>query len=160
MPTRKVKSSIGEMKTSVITIAFAFGFTVSNLIAQPQTVTKGLQQKFPTAKDISWTKGHYSSWRYHSWKAEFILGGRKTSAEFDTLGRWISAHQELDFEEIGVEEVKNAIKKDFNACKITSIKINNWASYGTSYDVEGVCGTEIKRLSYDYKGWPWPPKIT
>ena len=31
---------------------------------------------------------------------------------------------------------------------------------GLHMSVEGVCGTEIKKLSYDYMGLPWPPKIT
>ena len=147
------------MKTSIIAILLVFGFIVSNLSAQPIAVNKGLQQKFPSAKNIIWTKGYYGSYKYYSWKAEFILGGRKTSAEFDTLGHWVSAHQEINFEDIGVEEVKTAIKRDFSNCKILSIIINNWATVGTSYDVEGICGTENKKQSYDFDGLPFPPKI-
>lgn len=143
------------MKASIITILLVFGFAVNILVAQPQEVTKGLKQKFPTAKNIKWTKEDNDYWR-----AEFLLGGRKTSAKFDPEGHWHSAQQEIDLEEIGVEEVRAAIKKDFSACRIISIKINNWAGYGTSYDVEGICGTENKKLSYDSNGWYWPPKIT
>jgi hypothetical protein len=152
---RIIKNKLVKMKASIITILFVFGFAVNILVAQPQVVIKGLKQKYPTAKNIEWTKEDNILWR-----AEFLLGGRKTSAKFDPEGHWLSAQQEIELDEIGVEEVRTAIKKDFSACRIISIKINNWAGYGTSYDVVGLCGTENKELSYDSNGWHLPPKIT
>jgi len=140
------------MKTSIITILFVFGLSLNILIAQPQAVTKGLIKKYPSAKSINWIKEN------ESWKAEFFLGDRKTSAIFDLEGHWLSAKQEINLEEIGVEEVKTAIKKDFSNCKILSVYIINMATTGTFYEVEGICGTETRKRSYDYIGLP-PPKI-
>jgi len=141
------------MKTSIISILFVIGISVNSSVAQPLVVTKGLNQRYPTAKNIKWVK------EQNLWKAEFLLGGRKTSASFDFEGNWFSAKQEIELEEIGVEEVKTAIKKDFSNCKIISIKIINEAISGTWYEVEGTCGSESKKQSYDYKGLP-PPKIS
>lgn len=141
------------MRASLITILILF-FAVNISIAQPLVVSKGLKEKFPTAENIKWIKE-----KYNYWKAEFILGGRKTSALFDVKGHWISAQQEIDLEEIGIEEVKAAIKKDFSTCKIISIEIVNWSGLGTWYHVEGSCGKEIIKRSYDHRGWP-PPKIS
>lgn len=140
------------MKTIIITILFVFGLSLNDTEAQPQIVTKGLNKKYPTAKNIKWIKEN------DSWKADFLLGNKKTSAVFDFEGHWLIAKQEIDLAEIGVEEVKNAIKKDFSNCKILSIIIINVATTGTFYEVEGICGLETKKRSYDYIGLP-PPKI-
>lgn len=140
------------MKTLIITIIFVFGFLLNILNAQPQVVTKGLNQKYPTAKDIKWIKEN------ENWKAEFLLGNRKTSAIFDLEGHWLSAKQKINLEEIGVEEVKIAISKDFSNCKILSIYIINMATTGTFYEVGGICGSESRNRYYDYIGLP-PPKI-
>jgi hypothetical protein len=150
-----IKNMPFKMKALIISFLFVFGFAVNTLIAQPQVVTKGLKQEFPTAKNIKWIEVPDNFW-----KAEFLLGGRKTSAVFDVDGHWLSTKQEIDLEEIEVEEVRAAIKKDFSSCKILSVKINNVLGLGTWYDVEGICGTETKTLSYNSYGWPWPPKIS
>lgn len=140
------------MKRSIIAILFVFGLSLNILMAQPQVVTKGLNKKYPTAQNIKWIKEN------ENWKAEFLLVDRKTSAVFDLEGHWLSARQGIELEEIGVDEVKTAIKKDFSNCKILSIYIINMATTGTFYEVEGVCGSETRKRSYDYIGLP-PPKI-
>ena len=143
------------MKASIISILIIFGLATNFLLAQPALVAKSFKKEFPTAKKVEWVKENNNFW-----KAQFLLGGRKTSAEFDSEGHWYSTQQEIDLEEILNDEVRAAIKKDFSKCKIILVRINNWSLYGTSYDVEGICGEENKKLSYDSNGWPWPPKIT
>ena len=161
------------MKTIIIT-TILFLLTIQNTSNEPPSkVLMGLKKEFPTASNIKWIEienkyeGTYvfngKAQKYvvdldNYWKAEFVLGGRRTSATFDLEGHWIYAQQEITIEDIGIEEVKAAISKDFSECKIISIKLNNWAGHGTTYDVEGICGTEKKNLSYDIRGWPWPPK--
>jgi hypothetical protein len=140
----------------------------------PNKVLKTFRQKFPSAMNITWIEeenkikviSNYDGKIYkyvqkgeNTWKANFILGDRKTSAIFDLEGHWLRAQQEIKLEDIAVQEVSSEIKKDYRDCEILSIKINNSASYGTSYDVEGKCGDKPKLKSYDYMGLPFPPKI-
>lgn len=139
------------MKTSIITILILFVFAVNVSISQPLVVKEGLKEKYPSAKNIKWIKE-----KYNYWKAEFILGGRKTSALFDVEGHWLKATQAINIEEIGIEEVKAAIKKDFSTCKIISIEIINGSGLGTWYDVVGRCGKDTIERSYDHRGWPLP----
>jgi len=141
------------MKAYIITGLLAFGVSINVLLAQPLAVKKGLKQEFPAAKSIKWNKKH------NLWNANFFIGNKKTSALFDLEGHWLYAQQEIKLEEIGVEEVKTAIKKDFSGCKSLSIIIINEASSGTWYEVTGTCGNEVRTRSYDYMGLP-PPRIS
>lgn len=140
------------MRNILLIILFILNFAINSVIAQPIAVKKGLSKKYPNAVNVKWTKDQ------DYWKAEFTLGGRKTTAEFDLEGQWINAQQEIDLEEIGVEEVKDAITKDFAKCKILKILIINNGT-GTWYKVDGICGSEQKEHLYDHIGNP-PPKIT
>lgn len=141
------------MRAYIIIGLLVFGVSINVLLAQPLAVKKGLKQEFPAAKNIKWNKKH------NLWNADFFIGDKKTSALFDLEGHWLSAQQEIRLEEIGVEEVKTAIKKDFPGCKSLSIIIINEVLSGTWYEVTGTCGKEIRTRLYDYMGLP-PPIIS
>lgn len=163
------------MKTIIFT-TFVLLISFQNSPQEPPSkVMMGLKKEFPNASNIKWIEidnkiegtirfnekiQRYAYDLDNYWKAEFMVGVRKTSVTLDLEGHWLLAQQEITIEDIGIEEVKAAITKDFSACNIISIKINNWPGQGTTYDVEGICGTEKKNLSYDIRGWPWPPKIS
>jgi len=157
------------MKTIFIATFILF-LSGQNLIKDPPNkVLKAFNQKFPSALNIKWieedniTKGTYNGNKYvhddpNTWKVDFLLGDRKTSARFDVEGHWLIVQQEIKLEDISVDEVCSAIKKDFFGCEIKSIKIYNSAIAGTWYDVEGKCGSEPKIELYDYIGLPFPPR--
>ena len=114
--------------------------------------------KIEVTSNIMGKISNYVQDRENTWKANFMLGDRKTSVTFDLEGHWLEAQQEIKLEDIGVEEVSSAIKKDYCDCEILSIKINNNVFYGTWYDVDGKCGNTPKVKSYDYIGLPFPPR--
>jgi hypothetical protein len=151
---------------------FLLILTLQNPLKEPpHKVLKALKQKFPSAVNIQWNEDdnkitvniNGKIYKYvqnfeSTWEANFLLGDRKTFVRIDLEGHWLLAQQEIKYEEIGVNEVKTAIKRDFINCEILFIKINNSAFGGTWYDVEGKCGNEQKIESYDYIGLPFPPK--
>ena len=161
------------MKTIFLATILFILSVQSSLKEPPNKVLKAFKQKFPSAMNIKWTEEDNKTkvtsnlmgkiYKYvqdeeNTWKANFMLGDRKTSTTFDLEGHWLIARQEIKLEDIGVVEVSSAIKKDYYDCEILSIKINNSAFIGTWYDVEGKCGNSPKIKSYDYIGLPFPPR--
>jgi hypothetical protein len=162
------------MKTILVASIIFISSIQITLKEPPNGVLKAFKQKFPSAMNITWIEEDnnirvtsnfngkiykYVQDNKNTWKVNFMLGDRKTSAIFDLAGHWLVAQQEIKFEDIAIKEVSSAIKKDYHDCKILSIKINNSAFYGTSYDVDGKCGDKPKVKFYDYMGFPFPPKI-
>ena len=161
------------MKTIIFTTVL-FLFTIQNSVKEPpRKVLIGLKKEFPTAINIKWTEidnklvktiDSLGKIQKHVididnyWKAEFMVGIRKTSVTFDIEGHWLNAHQEITLKDIGIEEVKAAIDKDFSACKIISIELVSLPGLGTCYYVVGSCGKEIIKRAYDHRGWP-PPRM-
>lgn len=159
------------MKTILLATVLFFLSIQSSLSEPPNKVLKAFKQKFPSAINIKWTEEdnifegssnsmgkiskHVTDYE-NTWKANFILGDRKTSATFDLEGHWLISQQEIILQDIGIEEVVTAIKKDYKGCEILSIKRYNQAGFGTWYDVEGKCGNKPKAESYDYIGFPYP----
>ena len=150
-------------------------FLQSPLKEPPKTVSKALKQKFPSAMNIKWIEEDNKSIvtryfngkiskevqeREHTWRADFLLGERKTSATFDLEGHWLLAQQEIKLKDIGVQEVISAIERDFHDCEIHNIIIYNHPLYGTYYEVEGKCGNSTTNKCYDFVGLPYPPKIS
>lgn len=159
------------MKTILLATVLFILFFQSFSSEPPHKVLKTFKQKFPSAINIKWTEednkfkvtdnfmgkiNKYVQDNENTWKANFILGDRKTSATFDLEGHWLISQQEIILEDIGIEEVVSAIKKDFYGCEILSIKRYNRAGFGTWYEVEGKCGNKPKAESYDYIGFPYP----
>jgi hypothetical protein len=160
------------MDTFLLVTALIFLSFQSSLTEPPNKVLNAFKQKFPTAMNVKWIEEDNKSsgtayimgkvYKYvqddeNTWKANFIIANKKTSATFDLDGHWLIAQQEIKLEDIGVKEVSSAIKKDYHDCEIRSIKIVNISSGGTYYDVEGKCGNASRIRSYDYIGLPWPP---
>jgi hypothetical protein len=161
------------MKT-ILLATVLFILSVQSSLKEPSNkVLKAFKQKFPSAMNIKWIEEDnrirvtsnfmgkiykYVQDDENTWNANFILGERITSATFDQEGHWLFALQEIKLEDIAVEEVNAAIKKDYYDCEILSIKIYNSAFIGTWYDVEGKCGNNAKLESYDYIGLPFPPR--
>jgi hypothetical protein len=140
------------MRTLLITL-FIIVESVNSILSQPNLAIKELKRKFPSAVKIKWTKDD------DYWVASFNLKDRKASAEFTPDGHWIHSQMEITLSEIGVKEVRSAITKDFTNCEIISIIIHNSLFSGTWYDVKAKCGGKERNSSYDYRGWPWPPRI-
>jgi hypothetical protein len=143
------------MKAYLITILLSIEFVVNILAAQPPVVIKALKQKFPSATSINWVKKEDNNW-----EATFLLGGRKTSAVFTSDGHWLTAVQEIKLEELGNDNVRMAIKRDFPNCEVLHIGLYTSLSYGTWYSVVVKCGKSMDVKFYDSNGWDWPPKMT
>jgi tRNA U38,U39,U40 pseudouridine synthase TruA len=151
----------------IILIALFILYGQGSLKDPPEKVLKAFKQKFPSAIDVNWieeeNKVHVTSnfdgkiYKYvddheNTWTANFMYGGRKTSATFDLEGHWQRSQQEINWDDIGVKEVREAIKKDFyETYKNRVILIYNDVVVGTYYNVSGIY--------YDWIGNSWPPKM-
>lgn len=142
------------MKTQLIAYCFLLLTTNVAYGNPPELVIKALKQKFPSATEVKWTKTDY----YGFWEATFKIKDKNASALFTSDGHWLYSRMEITFTEIGVEEVKSAILKDYPECKIISVIINNSLPFGTWYNVKAKCKENIKESAYDYIGLPWPPR--
>jgi hypothetical protein len=120
----------------------------------PKVVVKALKQKFPSAVNIIWVKDQDHA---NLWEASFNLREKLASATFTSDGHWIKSTLEISLTELR-DEVKAAVKRDYPGCEIISIKITEWLSIGTWYDVKVRCGNEINWPTYDSYGLP-PPRI-
>ena len=120
-------------------------FIANTSFAQSPVILKAFKQRFPDAKSIKWSKNDDKQWQ-----ANFVLGPRKTYAAYDNDGHWLKSWQELKWDDLGLEEVKEAIKKDFPDYKDRKIIIHNDLFVGTYYNVDG--------MYYDWIGNIWPPK--
>lgn len=153
------------MKTILLSTVLLVLSVQSSLTDPPIKVMKAFKQKFPSAINIKWNEEDNKSnvtccingkiVKYlqddeNTWKADFILGDKKTSATFDLEGHWLVSWQELKWDDLGLEEVKEAIKKDFPDYKNEKITIYNDVFEGTHYRVRG--------KYYDWTGNTWPPK--
>ena len=140
-------------------IIFLFIALVKTISAQSELVIKALKQKFPSAVNINWVKDYDYYKTSYNWKANFNLNDKKASAVFTQDGHWLQSQMEITIEEIGIEEVRSAIKKDYPGCEIISVIIHNSLFIGTWYYIKAKCENKESESSYDSNGWPFPPKM-
>lgn len=93
----------------------------------PAPVKSGFSQKFSGATNIKWGKENDKEW-----EAEFKLGGRKYSANFDNAGTWVETEYQISVKEIPAA-VKTALEKESAGAKIKVSEVTETKD-GKSYE--------------------------
>jgi hypothetical protein len=121
------------MKSLVLLIAIAaiFSFNARGQAkeAVPENVKSAFSQKFPDATNVKWDKENATEW-----EAEFKIGGKKYSANFDNMGTWMETEYEINADEIPAA-VKTTLDKDFTGYKIEESEVSETAK-GKLYEFE------------------------
>jgi hypothetical protein len=121
------------MKNLVLLIAIAaiisFNARGQAKEAVPENVKSAFSQKFPDATNVKWDKENATEW-----EAEFKIGGKKYSANFDNMGTWMETEYEINADEIPAA-VKTTLDKDFTGYKIEESEVSETAK-GKLYEFE------------------------
>ncbi|NLJ43329.1 MAG: hypothetical protein GX431_06690 [Bacteroidales bacterium] len=119
------------MKTKILSLAAillfsftAFGQSVKDV---PATLKSAFTQKFSGATKVKWSRENDKEW-----EAEFKLGGKYYSANFDNAGTWLETEYQISVKEIPAT-VKTAIDKESAGAKIKVSEVTETKD-GKSYE--------------------------
>jgi hypothetical protein len=107
------------MKNSIIlTTVFVFiSVTAFSQKNPSEIVKKEFAKKYATAQSVKWDNEEKNEW-----EAEFFMDGKKMSASFDNLGKWIESETSIDEKELPASVV-NTLNKDYQGYKKGAIEI-------------------------------------
>jgi Putative beta-lactamase-inhibitor-like, PepSY-like len=124
----------------------SMGSSYLNQDKAPATVIKSFQQKFPDAQKVKWGKEDSSEW-----EADFILMGRKSSANFDENGMWLETESEIPASQLPDNVVK-AVNASYPGYKIIgSAKIES-AKSGILFETDIKSGLKTKEVIFKEDG--------
>jgi hypothetical protein len=83
----------------------------------PDNVKKQFAKKYATAQSVKW-----DSEEKNEWEAEFKMEGKKMSACFDSLAKWIESETEISEKELPAAVV-STLNKDFQGYNRGSFEI-------------------------------------
>ncbi len=137
------------MKNLLLVSAFATLVSI-NVCGQadkdlPAVVKSAFTQKFPSSTSVKWGKEGDNEW-----EAEFKMGGKEYSANFDNKGQWLETEYEISESEIPTA-VKASLDKQFASFKISESEISETVK-GKFYEFEIKNGAEKKEVSIDMSG--------
>lgn len=93
--------------------AALFAFGCNQVTDAPASIQQVFHEKFPGAKQITWTKKHR-----HDYLAQFMNDGVKTYAEFTPQGQWEKTESEVSVDDLD-GAVTFAIHKRYPDWEIT-----------------------------------------
>jgi hypothetical protein len=107
------------MKNSIIlTTVFVFiSVTAFSQKNPSEIVKKEFAKKYATAQSVKWDNEEKNEW-----EAEFIMDGKKMSASFDNLGKWIESETSIAEKELPASVI-NTLNKDYQGYKKGAIEI-------------------------------------
>lgn len=111
----------------------------------PASVKSGFSQKFSGATNIKWGKENNKEW-----EAEFKLGGKNYSANFDNAGTWVETEYRINVKEIPAS-VKIALEKESAGAKIKVSEVTETKD-GKSYEFVVGKGENETELVIDNAG--------
>jgi len=107
------------MKNTFI-VSLVFVFISASALSQKEPteiVKKEISKKYATAKSVKWDNEEKNEW-----EAEFNMDGKKMSASFDNLGKWIESETAITEKELP-GSVTATLNKDFSGYKKHLIEI-------------------------------------
>ena len=120
----------------------------SSLFAGTPTtaVEKSFQQKFPSAKNVSWGKENAKEW-----EAEFKLNDTKISANFLLDGTWVETETEIPVTQLP-PAVATSIKKQYPDWQITEADKMESRTKGNFYEADIKMGLKKKEVEIKEDG--------
>jgi hypothetical protein len=112
-----------------MTIAFGWSAAVAQQIA-PEAVQTAFNSKFPNASKVIWDKENR-----HIFEAEFMMNGKKHSANFTVEGKWLETESELSFDQLP-ENVQQSFTATHKNKKVTSVEKTETANGEVLYEIE------------------------
>lgn len=111
----------------------------------PAKVKSAFTQKFSKATDVKWGKEGKAEW-----EAEFKLGGKSYSANFDNQGVWKETEYSIPDSEIPAT-VKTSIEKGYAAYKMKGTDVSETPK-GKVYEITFVKGNKKMEVAFDTNG--------
>jgi len=137
------------MKTTILSLAaiLLFSFTACGQSGKdvPVTVKTAFSQKFSGAANVKWSKENDTEW-----EAEFKLGGKDYSANFDNAGGWLETEYKINTKEIPAS-VTTSVGKDFAGYKIDESEVSE-TEKGKVYEIVLTRGKEELEVVYGNDG--------
>ena len=112
----------------------------------PTAVEKSFQQKFPTAKNVSWGKENAKEW-----EAEFKLNDTKISANFLLDGTWVETETEIPVTQLP-PAVATSIKKQYPDWQIAEADKMESRTKGNFYEADIKMGLKKKEVEIKEDG--------
>lgn len=128
-----------------MTTFFCFTVFAQKNSGVTEKVTTAFAMKFPDAKNIKWDKENDKEW-----EAEFKMGGKEYSANFDLEGIWMETEYEIEKSKIPAE-VKATLDSEFAGYKIREAEISESAA-GKVYEFELKQGKNEAEVVIDCNG--------
>ena len=137
------------MKTTILSFAtiLLFSFTACGQSGKdvPAPVKTAFSQKFSSAANVKWSMENDKEW-----EAEFKLGGKNYSANFDNAGTWVETEYQISVKEIPAA-VKAALDKESAGAKIKVSEVTETKD-GKSYEFVVGKGENETELVIDNTG--------
>lgn len=111
----------------------------------PEKVKAAFSQKFPNAQKIKWDKENESEW-----EAEFKLGEKEYSANFDLNGDWLETEYEVKIAELP-EAVQSTLSSKFKDFKVEEPEVSETAK-GIVYEFGVEKGKIEREIAIDANG--------
>jgi hypothetical protein len=137
------------MKTTILSLAtiLLFSFTACGQSGKdvPAPVKTAFSQKFSGAANVKWSRENDKEW-----EAEFKLGSKDYSANFDNAGGWMETEYKINNKEIPVP-VTTSIGKEFAGYKIDESEVSE-TDEGKVYEIVLTRGKEELEVVYSLDG--------
>lgn len=111
----------------------------------PTPVKSAFSQKYPGVANVKWSRENDKEW-----EAEFKLGGKSYSANFDNAGNWMETEYQVSVREIPAV-VKAALDKESSGAKIKVSEITETKD-GKAYEFVVGRGENKTELVIDNAG--------
>jgi hypothetical protein len=136
-----------EKKILILVAVIFIGFSACGQSEKdiPAPVKSAFSQKFTGATNVKWDKENDEEW-----EAEFKLGGKNYSANFDNAGTWVETEYQISLKEIPAA-VKAALDKESAGAKIKVSEVTETKD-GKSYEFVVGKGKKETELVIDNAG--------
>lgn len=112
----------------------------------PDAVRSSFSKKFPTAKDVQWSKENETEF-----EAEFKNASKEQSANFHVSGMWLVTETEIKTTQLPAA-IQAAIKKEFAGFKIEEAEQVESSEKGSLYEVKLEKGEKTISVEFSPSG--------
>ncbi|MEI8046474.1 MAG: PepSY-like domain-containing protein [Bacteroidota bacterium] len=129
----------------VSTLLLSFNAFAQSTKDLPTYVRTSFDQKFPGAQKVKWSKENATEW-----EAEFKMGAKEYSANFNSEGLWVETEYKIGANEIPAA-VTASLGKEFPGYKLVESEVSETAR-GKVYELTIKTGTKKTEIAFDENG--------